>query len=178
MGTDKGLIVQDGKTWAQHAVDRLSSFAGEVFLSVNTDQFRIYEVHFTTNRLISDNDSLQMGGPLKGVLSAHLRYPLENWLVLACDMTAINAPLLQTLADTFQSSGYDAYVFRNEEGVQPLCGIYTSAAFELVYSYYLQGKLIRFSMQHFLSLINTCYIDLPGNAKASFANYNSPGDLS
>jgi molybdopterin-guanine dinucleotide biosynthesis protein A len=97
MGNDKGLISSEGITWAQAAVSKLSAFEIPVCVSVNEQQYASYAETFSNNSLITDNPALQLHGPLAGVLSAHLEYPLQNIFVLACDMPLMDVNVLSRL---------------------------------------------------------------------------------
>src|SRR6478609_4900993 len=86
MGTDKGLIKQDSITWSELACNKLASLQLPVVLSVNKQQYRAYAAIHQSTLLIQDDDALDIGGPLKGILSVHLQAAEKDLMVLACDM--------------------------------------------------------------------------------------------
>src|SRR5689334_7714680 len=97
MGSDKGLLKLEAKTWAQTAIDKMTPLKIPVRLSVNQQQYKDYAVVFEAADLIVDAPSLDLHGPLLGVLSCHLQYPQEDLFVLACDMPLMKPGLLKEL---------------------------------------------------------------------------------
>ncbi|MBL7744850.1 MAG: NTP transferase domain-containing protein, partial [Chitinophagaceae bacterium] len=63
MGSDKGLLKLEAKTWAQTAVDKLTALEMPIVLSVNENQLRDYTAVFNSNELICDDPSLSIHGP-------------------------------------------------------------------------------------------------------------------
>src|SRR5215210_5197976 len=86
MGTDKGLLQLNGKTWVQHTSDKLSSLQIPVVVSLNKKQPDGYSKIFSSDKLIIDDESLSLKGPLLGLMSVHQQLKQEDLLVLACDM--------------------------------------------------------------------------------------------
>ncbi|MEP7143341.1 MAG: molybdenum cofactor guanylyltransferase [Ferruginibacter sp.] len=127
MGTDKGLIQLQATTWAQTAVNKIGVLKIPVVLSVNHTQFNDYSVVFDPSDLITDEPSLNIGGPLCGLLSVHMRYPCEDLFILACDLPVMEATIIYQLAESYrQNQNYDAFVFSNRNEPEPLCAIYSS----------------------------------------------------
>ena len=80
MGSDKGLLKLHASTWAQTAIDKLSELELPIILSVNKSQLSEYSTIFSPEQLVTDNYSLEIKGPLAGVLSVHIQYPAEDFL--------------------------------------------------------------------------------------------------
>lgn len=177
MGTDKGLLVQDGKTWAEIAFSNLSALEIPVALSVNKTQVQLYSEIFSEDPLVMDNESLPVKGPLLGLLSTHQQFPGEDLLVLACDMINMQKNILQNLLKTFREQPFDAYVYTVVEKVQPLCGIYTSKGLKNILDLCLKNQLKKYSMMYALECLVTKYIAADKFA-GCFANYNSVEDIS
>src|SRR6185436_20377186 len=85
MGSDKGLLIINEKTWTQIAIEKLASLDIPVKISVNSNQYSAYQSKFSSIELIVDDASLPVKGPLTAVLSCHLKYPSEDLFILACD---------------------------------------------------------------------------------------------
>ena len=51
MGTDKGLLLQNNKTWASMAAQKLKPYVTEVYFSVNINQVNCYSEVFETSKL-------------------------------------------------------------------------------------------------------------------------------
>ena len=177
MGTDKGLIKTATGTWAGQAVATVETSGLNSFLSVNKLQYAAYAAVFGANRLIADNDALEIMGPLAGLLSAHQRFPADNLLVLACDMPLIDPALLQQLINHPLKQPANAIVFSNNGAAEPLCGIYTAAGLSAVLKFYQAGQLQRHSMKYILEQIQAVYIQMTAAQQQQFSNINTPGDI-
>ena len=178
MGTDKGMLSDAGITWAQKACTKLESVMPVVAVSVNRQQKEIYTSHFPSNTLIVDHEQLTIGGPLRGLLSAHLLMPEEDIFVFACDLLLMESIVFEELI-TFQqqSPSSEAFVYRWHEEAEPLCGIYTARGLAKIYAAYNAGALARQSMKHVLELLDTSYSSLPDTWQPYFKNINTRQDL-
>ena len=127
MGTDKGLLKLHANTWAQTAVDKLADLSLPVVISVNKNQYADYATIFSAQQLITDNETLEIKGPLVGLLSVHLQHTTEDLLLLACDMPLMETSLLKELVTIYNQQSADAFVYTNDGEPEPLCGIYKSS---------------------------------------------------
>ena len=178
MGTDKALINTTGIPWAQSAANKLAQLTVQVSLSVNEDQYNFYASAFRGNAIIKDNSSLQVYGPLSGLLSVHLQHPLEDIFVLACDMPLMESPVLAELYSFYQTNkNADAYIFTNDNEAEPLCGIYCAKGLAAILKMHQQNKLPKHSIKFILSQLNVQYVPIKENQKKYFTNFNSPADL-
>lgn len=98
MGTDKGLLSHQDKLWAKVAADKLISLNLPVKFSVNPLQQPTYAHYFDDQQLISDNPSLDVRGPLLGMLSAHLSDTEEDLFLLACDILLMESGCWKNLS--------------------------------------------------------------------------------
>ena len=178
MGTDKGMLMNEAKTWAQTAFDKLSSFNIPVNISVNEQQQTDYAKVFGEELLILDDASFSIKGPLVGVLSAHLKYPLADLFLLACDLPLMEATILKELLTEYEKdSQYEAYIFTNDNEPEPLCGIYTSKGLAKIIVLQKENKLPRHSMKFMLSQFAVCTIPLKEEQKNYFRNFNAHDEL-
>jgi molybdenum cofactor guanylyltransferase len=178
MGSDKGLLVHEAKTWAQTAFDKLSAIHIPIKFSVNEKQQHDYAKVFTDDALIIDDPALHINGPLLGVLSAHLQNPNDDLFLLACDLPLMETNLLKELFALYQQSKkYEAYIFTNSKEQEPLCGIYTAAALQKIMALQQENKLTRHSMKFILSKLIVCEIALLDNQKVYFRNFNAHADI-
>jgi molybdopterin-guanine dinucleotide biosynthesis protein A len=177
MGTDKGLIKLEAKTWAQTALDKLLALQLPVVLSVNALQYETYPTVFPIEQLVKDNDGLDIHGPLAGVLSVHERYPQEDLLVLACDMPLIESTVLEQLMTAGKSGDKDAYVFTNQGEPEPLCAIYTARALAATLQRYHNNELTRHSMKFMLEHLTVHFIPLQPDQQKYFRNFNAHAEL-
>jgi molybdopterin-guanine dinucleotide biosynthesis protein A len=178
MGSDKGLLIHEAKTWAQTAWEKLSVLKIPIQLSLNGKQLEEYAKVFQPGTLIVDDSALDIRGPLLGVLSAHLQHPDKDLFVMACDLPLMDANLLKELFSLYQQSKkYDAYIFTNDKEPEPLCGIYTSKALKKIIALKQKGLLIKHSMKFMLSQLIVCEIAVHDNQKICFRNFNAHADI-
>ncbi len=174
MGVDKGLLKLHANTWAQTAIDKLTTMALHVVLSINKEQFEAYTSIFTTREIITDSDSLKIKGPLCGLMSVHLQFPLEDLFILACDMPLMDIEILKELTHHYRlNKGADALVFLNNDVPEPLCAIYRSRGLVHILQLYNKGQLTRHSMKFILDQMDTHKIPLRDDQKKYFRNFNT-----
>lgn len=177
MGSDKGLLMLNDKTWTQKAIDILSNFQVPIGISVNKSQHQCYSSIFPTDTLIPDDPSPQLHGPLCGLLSVHLKYPEEDLLVLACDMPLIDTELIKELFMKYNTETADAFIFINDGEPEPMPGIYRSKGLAYVHQLHSTNQLPRHSMKYMLEHISTYRSPFPADKKDRFRNFNTHAEL-
>ena len=178
MGSDKGLLLKDNTPWAILSFYLMDSLGLSVALSINKWQLPLYNSLFPNYQLIADDENIEVGGPLKGLLSVHHRYPDADILALACDMPAMDEIVLTDLINSYNSHPQkEAFVFTNEGNLEPLCAIYTSSALKKVMELYNHNKLPKHSLKFVLEQLDTLKIPLKIDWKQYFTNYNTQNDL-
>lgn len=178
MGTDKGLIVTQSVTWTQLAINKLAALNLSVVISVNETQYSTYLLKFKDATIVKDHAAIEVYGPLKGLLSVHLKHPAKDLLVLACDMPHMHQQVLQELLMETSKANSEALVFRSNEQIEPLCAAYSAKGLDKIYNLYLQGQLKKNSLHYLLENLKTTYLPVHPDWSKYFANYNSPSDLS
>ena len=73
MGADKGLLEKNGKAWVKIIAEKLLSLKLPVVVSINNQQREAYANLFSLDELVVDSIDIQ--GPLKGLLSVHQKFP-------------------------------------------------------------------------------------------------------
>lgn len=178
MGSDKGLLKLNSDTWAQAAMDKLTTLKIPVKVSVNNGQYPGYAAVFPSTDLILDDTTLSLGGPLLGVLSSHLKFPHEDLFILACDMPLMELSLLQTLyTHCQQEPSFNAYIFTNEGEPEPLCGIYKAKGLSIILDMSVSGRLNKHSMKFVLEHLDTKAIPATDEQKIFFRNFNAHAEL-
>jgi len=174
MGTDKELISLGQQNWAQHAFEKLSSLGLTVKVSINPMQKKTYINYFQESNLIVDDFPIDIGGPLLGLLSAHLKNPLEDHFVLACDTPLMNGKALKKLIDAYRHfTGFEAYVFENDGRFEPLCAIYTASALKRILGLLETGEMRKHSMKEVLYHLNIKVLKVEQEDIQAFENFNS-----
>ncbi len=178
MGTDKGLLMGQSASWAQTAATKMAVLGLPVAVSVNKAQYNNYANIFTPAQLVKDDDSIDVKGPLLGILSVHQQYPAADLFVLACDMPLMEAAIMQTLLSLYDQQRADAFVFANEQNYEPLCAIYTAKGLATLHQLQKNGGLTKYSMQFVLTCIDTVPLPITPYQQKYFLNVNSPSALS
>lgn len=170
MGTDKGLLIKNNQPWVCLMGNKFFDVDLVYKVSINQSQALSYQAFFKQDDLVVD--CLDIPGPLKGILTAHLKYPMNNWLVLACDMIDMDKAVIMEIIEAFKSSpGFDFYVYKNESFYEPFCGIYTAHGLQKLYSKYSNQEIENFSLQKVFNNFSTYSCSVGKNAHA-FKNYN------
>ncbi len=170
MGTDKGLIPIHGTCWAAFMAGKLAAIPLPVFVSINSTQQQQYKAFFLDEQLIID--SLNIGGPLNGLLSVHNQYPDDDLLLLACDMINMQPKTLSRLIDTYTTEpDHDFYVYQNIDFAEPMCAIYTSRGLKKLIQNHEASSLQNSSLQKVLNQGITKR--LPITEPESFKNKNT-----
>ena len=179
MKTDKGLLKFGEKTWAETAYNKLSELCDSVFCSVKQKQVEKYSQIFDENQLIIDSTELNFEGPLAGLLSCHLQFPNDDFLVLACDFVEMKTKyLVQLQKISHEKTDLDAVCYLQNDGkIQPLISVYKSDGLKKILQLYHEENLMKKSMIFALEQMNVHYEKIPTDAEFYFKNYNQPEDL-
>jgi molybdenum cofactor guanylyltransferase len=173
MGTDKGLIQQNGKTWVQIVAGKISALGLPVVISINEKQVEDYKKLFLEEQLVVDR--VDINGPLRGLLTVHQQFPQNDILLLACDLIDMDSDTIQNLISVAKSGDdHEFYVYENHGLAEPFCAIYTSKGLKEVFEKALRNVLNQNSFQSVLADGKTKRIVL--NNPEPFRNYNTmPG---
>lgn len=177
MGTDKGLLPSANGLWIQHSYQLLASLNISVMVSVNEHQLGAYRKALPDTNFIVDEKGLEIGGPLKGLMSAHHQFPDEDIFVVACDLQLMQRNVLQALQTASLKNDRSVYVYLNGEQAEPLCGIYTSDALRQIDSWYRAGDLQRHGLISILQRLQISFLALPEDWQPFFENFNAPDDI-
>jgi molybdenum cofactor guanylyltransferase len=175
MGRDKGLLLNGTHTWAALAVEKLMTLGISVLVSVNTRQLPVYSPIFPQTRLIPDDPSLSLKGPLAGLLSVHLKIPTEDLFVLACDLPLMERSLLEELFHHQRlNPKARACLYTSNGEHEPLCGIYTAPGLDKIAGLCRTGKLLKHSMKYALNQLTVDSLPIPEEKQKCFENFNYP----
>jgi molybdopterin-guanine dinucleotide biosynthesis protein A len=174
MGSDKGLLQLNGKTWAEHIAGKLKEQNVPTVISINEKQLDSYKEVFSEKDLIVDQ--LPMHGPLNGLLTVHQKFLEKDILLMACDLIDMEQSILSELINAWQTNTADYFAYEENNFFQPLCAIYTATALGSLQERLTNGSLANYSFQYILNNSNTFRLHT-SEAKA-FANYNSPENTS
>lgn len=166
MGTDKGMLLVNGKRIVERIVSVLKPLVGEIIIITNGKNYD-YLGYKTYNDLIKDC------GPMGGIYTALSFSTTNKNFVLSCDMPFIHKELIQFIIKN--SGDCDIAIPFHEERLEPLCAVYDKHC-QLKLEELLgrnQWKL-QDALQHFI----TKEILIPEKILATncFANINTPSE--
>ncbi|QCR22870.1 molybdenum cofactor guanylyltransferase [Pontibacter sp. SGAir0037] len=171
MGRDKGLLPIQDTAWAKYVAAKLEALALPVVVSVNAAQWSNYNRLFSSETLVLDTVAI-VEGPLRGLLSVHQQYPTQDLLLLACDMIDMEQATLEKLIAVYQQEpDYDAYVYQNEELIEPFGAVYTARCLANTLRKAVSGALSRYSLKSVVESGDARR--LLGVQGSSFKNYNT-----
>jgi molybdopterin-guanine dinucleotide biosynthesis protein A len=174
MGRDKGLMLNNGRTWATIAAEKLAELNIPICVSINAQQVESYKQLFAEVMLLVDEESLALKGPLLGLLSAHTKHPAEDLFILACDLPLMEVWLLKRLAAaTLEAPDCEAFVFSNAGSPEPLCAIYKSTGLRKVITELQANRLSSFSMKSLLSLLKVFELQVSEKDQEALENFNT-----
>ena len=90
MGTDKGFLMLNNKSFMQHSIDALTPLVSEIIIVSNHDNYDA----FGLKRV---EDLIEDSGPLAGIYSGLIASKTKYNLVLSCDIPLINSDVLARL---------------------------------------------------------------------------------
>jgi len=181
------VILAGGKSSRMGSNKALLDFGGRPLIGVLADRVRLI-----TNRiLISSNDPAcyeflnlpvipdhhRDRGPLAGLHAAMLWNECSLYIVLACDLPNLRAPLLRKLTSLVK--GYDVAIPRTRDGIaHPLCAVYRRTCLPTVENSLLRGvnKMIEILEEPSLS-IRWVESEEGGFEDDDLANITTPEDL-
>lgn len=176
MGTDKGLIPIQNQNWAMLAAGKIGMLNIPVKISISKRQKESYKHFFDEKLLLTDDENLEVKGPLSGLLSVHALYPDEDLFILACDLPLMQGSLLSRLsvADR-KESDFEAFVFMNNGFAEPLCAIYKASGLKKIMNLLKSNQLSKHSMKYILSLLKIFELEISELEQGAFENFNNYG---
>ncbi len=147
MGSDKGLLMSDGVTWAERAARQLAMACDRVVYSIRGEQQEAYAAGIVGQNFVTDADQYRDIGPLGGLLSVHEQFPENNILLLACDMLLVKPEDLGPL----KNSAGEVCVYRVGGFFEPLCAFYSATVLAKIGALF-RAKQITASLQKILQL--------------------------
>jgi molybdopterin-guanine dinucleotide biosynthesis protein A len=119
MGSDKGLMIINGKPMVQYIIDELESLDIPVIIVSNNPQYEIFGFPVF-------EDSIKNKGPMAGIYTGLLHSNTEKNVVLSCDVPKISAKLIKQLVSRANNS--EVSILKHGDTLHPLIGIYRRSA--------------------------------------------------
>jgi len=167
MGQDKAAMEWQGQRWLDRAVAAIAGAVPEVFVSLRDHS----PVEAGDNLVIRDQFSNL--GPAAGILSAHVQFPDNAWLVVACDMPLLSALIIrQLVAARNPLADATAMAAGPAEPAEPLCTIYEPATLAAFLAQVRAGG--DSSPRNWLATVRTTKVIAAG--AAALTNINTPDE--
>ena len=169
MGSDKALLVRDGKSQLEHVAALLGDVCERVFVSTRQDQQDEPE----RRRFEQIVDRYQDIGPVAGILSAMDEYPHVDWLVVACDLPNVDLQTLKFLLEhRSPNQPFTAFRSSHDDLPEPLCAVYRSGSAAQIRRFVDDSVVCP---RKILIRSDTLLLEQPN--PAALDNVNTPDDL-
>ncbi|PJZ50034.1 molybdenum cofactor guanylyltransferase [Leptospira saintgironsiae] len=180
MGRDKSFLsLKSQKFFLIESYKKLKFLCKNVRVSIREEQREEYSKHVPNEFLVSDSIP-NLAGPLQGIFSSFLLFQndlnIKNFLVLAVDIPYMRIKTLARLYSKNEIIGSGVF-YKTKEGIEPLCGLYSSEYLRYLFQEFEKGSLNSVSPKTLIESGNPNLLDIPEMEKSSFINLNSPEDL-
>jgi molybdopterin-guanine dinucleotide biosynthesis protein A len=169
MGSDKSLLIWNGITLVERAIELLRPLCSQVIISSNN-----YVYDFTGCETWPDE--LPHQAPIIGIYSCLKRSITEVNIMLSCDMPCVSADMLEHLLGC--SGKGDVVVPIHNGFMEPLCGIYKRSVLSQLEK---QIDIYEFSLHRFIESCPHHYAEInekfPFYNNRLFLNINTPDEL-
>ncbi|ADV45290.1 molybdenum cofactor guanylyltransferase MobA [Nitratifractor salsuginis] len=165
MGEDKALLpFGECSTLAEYQYRRLQALFPRVWLSSKEDKFPFQAP------IIEDRGSVH--SPLVALRSLLSRIPAEAAFILGVDLPFVDERVIETLKAQYnRHPKAEAVIPRSPRGVEPLCGIYTTALLPRIEAHLAAQN---HKLQELLA--SEGVIEVPFESEEPFLNLNRPED--
>ncbi|WP_321211743.1 molybdenum cofactor guanylyltransferase [Methanothermobacter sp. DP] len=178
MGSDKGLLVMDGRTFIEIITDRLLEYFTEVAVVLRDSRQAGNYRDLLDSSISVLTDEVPGVGPLGGIFTALGRISGSAALFLPCDSPLVTREFLLNMKDAFRVMGdrCDAIVPCRDGLLEPLHSIYSVKVRD-----HIEGLLAKNErrVRVLLDSIESCRLDAISldPTLRSFRNFNRPEDL-
>ena len=169
MGTDKGMILLNGKKFIEHIINALSPNVNQIIIIANNDNYNElgYKVY---------KDLIEDSGPLGGIYTGLKLSTTEKNIVLSCDTPFITTEFIKFIISNSNDSEITVPVFKNN--TEPLCAVYSKNITQNIYDLIVNNEL---KMQNVLKKFKTKELQINSNhtmfSENLFQNINTPQEL-
>lgn len=115
MGSDKGLLMLNGKPMIQYIIDTVTNLNGSVAIISNNEAYASFGLPVYP-------DLIENKGPVGGIYTALSNSTTDLNLILSCDTPFISLKLIQSLIQN--SKNVDVCIPSFKGRVHPLIGVY------------------------------------------------------
>jgi molybdopterin-guanine dinucleotide biosynthesis protein A len=168
MGSDKGLVLLNGKPMIQYCIDTLESMGLPIIIISNNSEYERfgYPVH---------KDLVSEKGPVGGIFTALKCSNTDKTVIISCDTPFVSKDLLDILIEASQN--YDVTIPVFKERQHPLIGVYNRSGLP-VFEIHLKNDQLK--LQTAIATLNTNIVSMTDQPKVMsmmFKNINTQDEL-
>jgi len=165
-GVDKGLLVWQGKTYAEHISNRLRPHSGQLIINCNRNHSQYQAL---ADQVVVDQQSESLG-PLAGLQALLMASRADYLLVSPCDTPALPDDYGKRMLDCLKDNAGCVIAVSDGERSHPLHLLLPVNLVEDITSYLAQGGR---KMMSWIMSYHPIWCDF-SDEKASFLNINTP----
>lgn len=168
MGTDKGLLLLEGKAMIQYVIEQMQAVFDTVIIVSNNTDYEKFGLKVIPD-LIKDI------GPAGGIYTALHHSNAQLNFIVSCDMPLITKEAIEFIFKTRKKS--QIVLLKNQENLEPLFGLYTKDCetvwLQLIHqkTIKLQEMVLQFNLQTIVVEDNTIF------SQSLFKNINTKADF-
>jgi molybdopterin-guanine dinucleotide biosynthesis protein A len=167
MGAPKHLLLLEGRSYLERAVDALRPHVREVVL------LGAGEIPSSCESLRRLPDAPGVGGPIAGILAALRSDPGAAWVITSCDTPRLGGRSVEWLLSE-RRAGRCAVLPRNAAGrTEPLAAVYEPEAAEILERLVREGRAAPSALSGELGVLTP---DIPADLEPDFRDVDTPGD--
>nr|WP_315158167.1 molybdenum cofactor guanylyltransferase [uncultured Flavobacterium sp.] len=164
MGTDKGMLNLNGKTFIQHICDALQPIVGSNILIVSGNK------EYDALGFPRVEDIIENKGPVGGLYTALKESKTKVNLVLSVDVPMVSTELLNWLIESHDET-YMVTQTKSGEKTSPLIGVY-DRSMRIVFGGQIAGNKLK--LQQAIEDVKNRTLEVPEKWKNQVQNINTP----
>lgn len=164
MGTDKGMLDLNGKTFIHHICDALQPIVGSNILIVSANK------EYDALGFARVEDIIENKGPVGGLYTALKESKTKLNLVLSVDVPMVSTELLNWLIESHDET-YMVTQTKNGDNTNPLIGIY-DRSMRIVFGGQIAGNKLK--LQQAIEDVKHRTLEVPEKWKHQVQNINTP----
>jgi molybdopterin-guanine dinucleotide biosynthesis protein A len=166
MGTDKGMLDLNGKSFIKHICDALIPIVGSNILIVSGNK------EYDSIGLTRVEDIIDNKGPVGGLYTALSTSKTKINLVLSVDVPMVSSELLEWLIKNHDES-YMVTQIKSDEKTIPLIAVY-DRSMRIVFGEHMAANQLK--LKQVIEDVKHQTIEVPDNWKDQVQNINTPQD--
>jgi molybdopterin-guanine dinucleotide biosynthesis protein A len=166
MGTDKGFLKLNGKTFVQHSIDALTPLVSKIIIVSDHEKYDSLGYQRIT-------DTVKNAGPISGILSGLEASKTNYNFILSCDIPLITTAVLKQLLSAYSPDKTIIQAESNGKSM-PLIAFYKTQV-KQVFKHYLEQNERRLRV-----VVKACQfktVPLNDNQKRATLNINTKEEL-